>query len=104
MQWTGPETGVSDGLAGNCLPGFVPVGLGGAGVEIGQHGPGNVVPYAEYRTGDGRQRVSGKVGGGQGSGQAGVLHTHLDGDRPAFGRLELCLLFKKLRVACTTGK
>ena len=88
MQWAGSETGVSGRLAGDCLSGFAPVGLGGAGVEVGQHGPGNVVPHAEHRAGDGRQRVGGKVGGGQRGGQAGVLHAHLDGDRPAFGRLQ----------------
>ena len=38
------------------------------------------MPDAEDSTGDGGHREGGEVKGGQTGGQAGVLHTHLDGD------------------------
>ena len=39
--------------------------IGGAGIEVCQHGTGDVVPHREHGTRDGGQRVLGKVGGSQ---------------------------------------
>ena len=47
------------------------------------------MPHREHSTGDGCQRILCKVGSGQRSGQTGVLHTDLDGNCTALGRIQL---------------
>ena len=47
------------------------------------------MPHREHRTRDGGQGVLSKVGGSQAGGQAGVLHTDLDGDSTALGGVQL---------------
>ena len=42
--------------------------IGSAGIEVCQHGTGDVVPHREHGTRDGGQRVLGKVGGSQAGG------------------------------------
>ena len=46
------------------------------------------MPDAEDSTGDGGHREGGEVKGGQTGGQAGVLHTHLDGDGDTLGIMQ----------------
>src|SRR5690606_5636656 len=59
---------------GGLLPGlFPPIGC--------QQRSGKVVPDAEDGAGQGGDRV--KMGGGQGDGQTGILHSHLHRDGPA---------------------
>ena len=47
------------------------------------------MPHREHSAGDGCQRILCKVGSSQRGGKTGVLHTHLDGDRAAFGGIQL---------------
>ena len=47
------------------------------------------MPHGEHSAGDGGQRVLCKVGSRQAGGQAGVLHTDLDGDGAALGGIQL---------------
>ena len=63
--------------------------LGGAGKEVGQDRAGDVVPHGEHGAGDGGQRILSKVGGRQAGGQAGVLHTDLNGDGAALAAAQM---------------
>ncbi len=47
------------------------------------------MPYTEYSSRDRSQRVLREMGRGKGCGKAGVLHADFDGDRAAFGNIQL---------------